>query len=71
MESPSGPGTLHLLYSSPKPGNDFSDWFVLVVLAHAAVVPFRDVGPWFGCRVNLRANPPEVTELCSCEWDKD
>jgi predicted nuclease of predicted toxin-antitoxin system len=21
--------------------------------------------------VNLRANPPEVTELCTCEWDED
>jgi len=21
--------------------------------------------------VNLRANPPEVTELCSCEWDDE
>jgi hypothetical protein len=21
--------------------------------------------------INLRANPPEVTELCTCEWDDD
>ena len=21
--------------------------------------------------VNLRANPPEISELCDCEWDED
>ncbi|MGA3318725.1 MAG: DUF5615 family PIN-like protein [Candidatus Korobacteraceae bacterium] len=26
---------------------------------------------WENLFINLRANPPEVTELCTCEWDED
>src|ERR1700722_19866957 len=26
---------------------------------------------WDNLFVNLKANPPEVEELCECEWDKD
>ena len=34
------------------------------------VFRFEDVR-WDNLLVNLRANPPEIAELCSCEWEDD